>query len=58
MGKEVTTKIEGEGDYGFTEGLLKIHGNWKYMRCSNETGACPSGNRFYNFPKLPTLEEI
>jgi len=41
-----------------TEGILEIHGNWKYMRCSNESGSCESKNHFFNFPKLPSHEDL
>jgi len=58
LGKEVIHKDEGKPDYGFTEGVLEIHGNWLYMRCSNESGHCPSNNHFYNFPKIPTKDEL
>jgi NAD-dependent SIR2 family protein deacetylase len=42
LSKKVIKRKEGSKGYGQTEGVLEIHGNWKYMRCSNDKGKCKS----------------
>ena len=44
---------EGSETYAFTPYLIEMHGNVKYMHCSNETEDC--SNKFY---LAPTLEEV
>ena len=34
--KERAERKEGSADYAFTDGIYEIHGNVRYMRCSNE----------------------
>jgi NAD-dependent SIR2 family protein deacetylase len=58
LGKEMKHKKEGSKGYGHTDGILEIHGNHLFMRCSNEIGNCSSENNFYDFPELPSDEEI
>jgi NAD-dependent SIR2 family protein deacetylase len=47
-------KQEGTPDFAFTDGVFEIHGNWKYMRCSN-IPECPTFKDFYKTP-LPLPE--
>jgi len=37
---------EGESGFGFTEGVLEIHGNGNYMRCGNECSI-----KLFHYPK-------
>jgi NAD-dependent SIR2 family protein deacetylase len=57
LNTEVSDKDPGTAGYGHTEGVMEIHGNWKYMRCSNEED-CPSDNHFHNIPSLPHVGEL
>ena len=42
----------------FTEGVLEIHGNWRFMRCLDEQN-CVSRNNFYKTPvPLPPLKDV
>lgn len=54
-------RIDGSLALGRTPGVLEIHGNWRYMRCSNER-ECPSSTIFFEVHNderpLPSLEEL
>eukprot|EP00826_Nyctotherus_ovalis_P011335 TRINITY_DN12954_c0_g1_i1.p1 TRINITY_DN12954_c0_g1~~TRINITY_DN12954_c0_g1_i1.p1 ORF type:complete len:281 (-),score=58.16 TRINITY_DN12954_c0_g1_i1:53-895(-) len=44
---------EGENEFGFTEGVLEIHGNEDYIRCSDECNL-----KLFNYPKGLRKDEV
>ena len=46
-------RVEGKEDSAFTPHIFEVHGNLKYMHCSNYEQPC--SKLFY---KSPTLDEV
>ena len=51
-GQPRAEKVEGTSDFAFTDGVIELHGNTRYMRCLNFCG-----RKWYTSPNRAQVAE-